>query len=329
MNVFVAGASGAIGRRLVPLLVAGGHEVVAMTHTREKAGVLRDLGARPVVADGLDRASVMDAVVRAEPEVVIHQMTGLAGVRSLRKLDDELALTNLLRTTGTDYLLDAARAAGAHRLIAQSYGLWRYAGGDGALHTEEDLLDPHPPKTMSRTLEAIRHVESAVPGAEGLDGLVLRYGFFYGPGTGIAADGAIVDLVRNRKWPIIGDGAGVWSFVHVDDAAAATMAAVDSGAPGVYNVADDEPALTVVWLPRLAKVLGAKPPRHVPAWVGRIAAGESGVYLSTGLNGLSNEKAKRELGWLPHYGTWRVGFRVGLGETQIAPAPAVGLSGRR
>jgi nucleoside-diphosphate-sugar epimerase len=314
MKVFVAGASGAIGRRLVPQLAAGGYEVAAMTRSPEKARGLDELGAEPVVADGLDRASLMRAIVRAEPEVVIHEMTGLVGVTSLKKLDDELAATNRLRTEGTDYLLEAARAAGARRVIAQSYGLWSYGGGDEHLKTEEDPLDPNPPATKSRTLAAIRHVESAVSGADGIDGLVLRYGFFYGPGTGIADTGPLVDLVRNRKWPIVGDGAGVWSFVHIDDAAAATVAAIERGAPGVYNVADDEPARIAVWLPELAKVLGAKPPRHVPEWVGRVAAGESGVYLSTRIRGLANAKAKRELGWRLRYETWRDGFRRGLGD---------------
>lgn len=314
MKVFVAGASGAIGRRLVPLLVAGGYEVVAMSRSREKTRALHELGAEPVVADGLDRTSLTQAVMRAEPEVVIHQMTGLAAVTSFKKLDEELAPTNRLRTEGTDYLLAAAAAAGARRLIAQSYGLWRYGGGDRRMKTEDDPLDPSPPATMSRTLEAIRHLESSVPAAAGMEGVVLRYGFFYGPGTPIAANGPLVDLVRKRKWPIVGDGGGVWSFVHVDDAAVATLMAVERGAPGVYNVADDQPARMDVWLPELANVLGAKPPRHVPEWVGRLAAGESGVYMSTHLTGISNAKAKRELGWRLRYPTWREGFRHGLAD---------------
>lgn len=322
MKIFVAGASGAIGRRLVPLLVAAGHEVVAMTHTPQRMRALEEMGARPVVADGLDRAAVMRAVLRAEPEILIHQMTGLAGATSLENLDDVLAPTNLLRTGGTDHLLEAAQAARARRVVAQSYGLWRYTGPADRLQTEADGFDSSPPATMRRTLAAIRHVESAVPGAEGVEGVVLRYGFFYGPGTGISLGGGLVELVRHRHWPIVGAGRGVWSFVHVDDAAAATLAAVGNGVGGVYNVADDEPAPLAVWLPALAEAVGAKAPRRVPEWVGRPAAGESGVYLSTRIQGLSNAKARRELRWRPRYTTWREGFRDGLDTTPVETASA-------
>jgi nucleoside-diphosphate-sugar epimerase len=314
MKVFIAGASGVIGRRLVPLLVAKGHEVTAMSRSREKARGLSELGAEPILADGLDRASVLRAVARARPEVVIHQMTSLAGIKSLKKFDDELAQTNRLRTEGTDYLLEAARAAGARRLIAQSYGLWGTTNGAG--------LDSDMPATMSRTYDAIRHVESAVPEAEGIEGLVLRYGFFYGPGTGIAADGELVELIRKRRWPLIGDGAGVWSFVHIDDAATATLAAIERGAPGVHNVVDDEPAPLRVWLPELAEALDEKPPRHVSEWIGRLAAGEAVVYLATRIQGLSNAEAKRELGWRLRYASWREGFRHGLAETPVETARA-------
>jgi nucleoside-diphosphate-sugar epimerase len=314
MKVFIAGASGVIGRRLVPLLVAKGHEVVAMSRSPEKARGLHELGAEPLVADGLDRASVLRAVARARPEVVIHQMTSLAGVKSLKKFDDELAQTNRLRTEGTDYLLEAARAAGARRVIAQSYGLWGTTKGAG--------LDSDMPATMRRTFEAVQHVESAVPQAEGIEGLVLRYGFFYGPGTGIAADGELVELIRKRRWPLIGDGAGVWSLVHIDDAATATLAAIECGAPGVHNVVDDEPAPLRVWLPELAEALEGKPPRHVSEWVGRLAAGEAVVYLATRIKGLSNAETKRELGWRLRYPTWREGFRHGLAETPVETARA-------
>lgn len=320
MKLFVAGASGAIGRRLVPLLVAAGHEVVAMTHAPQRTRALEELGAQPVVADGLDRAAVLEAVLRAEPEILIHQMTDLARVTSLKNLDEVLAPTNLLRTDGTDHLLEAAQAARVRRLVAQSYGIWRYTGPADRLQTEEDGFDPSPPATMRRTLDAIRHVESAVPGAEGVEGVVLRYGFFYGPGTGISLDGGLVEVVRQRGWPIVGAGSGVWSFVHVDDAAAATLAAVGHGASGVYNVADDEPARLAVWLPALAEAVGAKAPRRVPEWVGRLAAGESGVYLSTRVHGLSNAKARRELSWRPRYTTWREGFREGLDTIRVATA---------
>jgi 2-alkyl-3-oxoalkanoate reductase len=316
MKVFIAGASGVIGRRLVPLLVAKGHEVAAMSRSPEKARGLRDLGAEPILADGLDRAAVLRAVARARPEVVIHQMTSLAGVKSLKKFDDELAPTNRLRTEGTDYLLEAARAAGARRLIAQSYGLWgTTSGGDGTKGSDV-------PETMRRTFDAIQHVESAVPEAECIEGLVLRYGFFYGPGTGIAADGELVELIRKRRWPLIGDGAGVWSFVHIDDAATATLAAIERGAPGVHNVVDDEPAPLRVWLPDLAEALEGKPPRHVSEWIGRLAAGEAVVYLATRIQGVSNAETKRELGWRLHYPSWREGFRRGLAETPVETARA-------
>jgi nucleoside-diphosphate-sugar epimerase len=314
MKVFIAGASGVIGRRLVPLLVAKGHEVAAMSRSPEKARELHELGAEPILADGLDRASVLRAVARARPEVVIHQMTSLAGVKSLKKFDDELAQTNRLRTEGTDYLLEAARAAGARRLIAQSYGLWGTTKGAG--------LDSDMPVTMRRTFDAIQHVESAVPEAECIEGLVLRYGFFYGPGTGISADGELVELIRKRRWPLIGDGAGVWSFVHIDDAATATLSAIERGAPGVHNVVDDDPAPLRVWLPELAEALEGKPPRHVSEWIGRLAAGEAVVYLATRIEGLSNAETKRELGWRLRYPSWREGFRHGLAETPVETARA-------
>jgi nucleoside-diphosphate-sugar epimerase len=321
MKVFVAGGTGAVGARLVPLLVAHGHEVTAMTRTPGKAGVIRAAGAIPVVADGLDAVAVRDAVVRAEPEVVVHEMTGLAGMTSLRRFDHEFALTNRLRTEGTDNLLDAARAAGARRFVAQSYGNWNYARTGDAPKREEDPFDPAPPARQTRSLAAIRHVEAAVTEALDLEGIALRYGGLYGPGTNLSLGGDLVELVRRRKLPVIGDGAGVWSFLHVDDAAAATAAAIEGGAPGVYNVADDEPAPVAEWLPELARAIDAKAPRHVPVWLGRLAAGEVGVSMMTRIRGASNAKAKRDLGWLPHYRSWREGFRTGLGDVPV-PAPA-------
>ena len=312
MRVFVAGATGAVGRRLIPMLTDAGHEVIAMTRSPEKAVGLLELGAEPVVADGLDRDAVMRAVTRAQPEVVVHQMTGLASVTSMKRLDEELAQTNRLRTQGIDYLLEAARAAGARRLIAQSYGHWAYAGVSRSLKTEADPLDPSPPASMSATMRAIRYLESAVVGADGIEGLALRYGLFYGPGTGLAPGGPLAELVRHRRLPLIGGGPGIWSFVHIDDAASATVAALENGAPGVYNVVDDEPAAAAVWVPALAEILGGKPPRRVPVWLGRLAAGEPGVYLFTRTQGRSNAKAKRELGWQPLYASWREGFRYGL-----------------
>ena len=299
MRVFVAGATGAIGRRLVPVLVDRGHEVAAMTRSPEKAAAVRALGAEPIVADALDRARTVDAVVRAAPEVVVHQLTALATMRSLRKFDQEFAVTNRLRTEGTDNLLEGARRAGARRFVAQSYGGWTYAPGGAALKSEEDPLDPNPPRSQRRSLEAIIHLEQAVTGTRAIEGVALRYGYFYGPGTSLAPDSEMLDLIRRRRLPIIGDGAGIWSFIHVDDAAAATAAAIESGAPGIYNIADDHPMPVSEWLPGLARVLGAPPPRRVPLWVGRLAVGEAGVSMMTRARGMTNAKAKRELGWKP------------------------------
>ena len=325
MKVFVAGATGALGGRLVPILVASGHDVVGMTRSPVKAKGLRDIGAEPVVADGLDRKAVIDAVKRAEPEVVIHQMTALGSLENFKHFDQEFAVTNRLRTTGLDYLLEAARIVGARRLIAQSYGGWPHERTGGPVKTEEDPYDPTPPKEMTRSLEAIRYLESAVTGDDHVEGVALRYGGFYGPGTLDGAGGSMVEMVRKRKLPIIGNGEGIWSFVHTDDAATATMLAMDRGAPGIYNVADDEPAPAKEWLPEMAAAVGAKPPRHVPTWVGRLAAGEVGVSMFTKIRGISNEKAKRELGWRLIYPSWRQGFRAWLGQRDLGGG-SVGLA---
>lgn len=325
MKVFVAGGSGAIGKRLVPQLLADGYEVTAMTRSGSKTGALRALGASVAVADALDRGGVMQAVMRAEPDVVIHQLTGLAGVKSIRNFDQEFALTNRLRTVGIDHLLDAAQAAGARRFIAQSYGSWIYERTGSGLKTEEDSLDPHPPAKQVKSLEAIRYLESRVVGAKGIEGIALRYGGFYGPDTSLSDDGDMTEMVRKRRFPIVGDGAGVWSLVHVDDAASATIAAMERGAPGIYNIVDDEPVRAADWLPDLARVLGAKPPRRVPVWVGRLAAGEVGISMMTQIRGASNAKAKRELGWVPRYRSYREGFRSGCG----SPAPAPPATSRQ
>ena len=322
MKVFVAGGGGAIGRRLVAQLRAGGYDVAAMTRSPSKADALRALGADVAVADALDRASVMKAVMRAEPAVVIHQLTGLAAANSLRNFDATFALTNRLRTEGTDHLLEAARAAGARRFIAQSYGNWNYERAGTGLKSEEDPFDPSPPARQVQTLAAIRYLERAVLGHDQLEGIALRYANFYGPGTSLALDGEIVRQIRKRALPLIGDGGGVWSFVHVDDAAAATIAAVERARPGVYNVVDDEPARVSEWLPALAAAVGAKPPRHLPAWLGRLAAGEVGVSMMTQIRGTSNARIKRELGWRPRYATYREGFRTGLGNVPIPEAAA-------
>jgi nucleoside-diphosphate-sugar epimerase len=319
MRIFVAGSTGALGRRLVPLLAADGHEVTAMTRTAGKAAGLRAAGAAPVVGDALDRDAVLRAVCAARPEVVVHQATALAGVTNLRRFDKGFAATNRLRTEGTDHLLEAARAAGARRFIAQSYAGWPFARTGGPVKTEEDPLDPDPPAQLRRTLDAIRHLEAAVGGADGLEGLVLRYGGFYGPGTSVGVGGYMLEDLRRRRFPIVGAGTGVWSFVHIDDAASATAAAVDRGEPGLYQVTDDDPAPVSDWLPALAAAVGAPPPRRLPAWLGRLLGGEHVVVLMNEVRGASNAKAGRELGWLPAWPSWRQGFRSGLGTPRAAP----------
>jgi 2-alkyl-3-oxoalkanoate reductase len=315
MRVFVAGAAGAIGRRLVPRLVARGHQVTATTRSRDKVDQLRALGAEPVVVDGLDAVAVGEAVAMAEPDVIVHQMTALAGKPNLRKFDRWFATTNKLRTAGTEHLLAAAQAAGVRRFVAQSYTGWTNIRDGGRVKTEADPLDPDPAKAQVQSMAAIRFLERAVSEAP-VEGIVLRYGNFYGPG----ATESQVELIRKRQLPIIGDGGGVWSWIHLDDAAAATVAAVEHGGRGVYNVVDDEPAEVSVWLPYLAEVVGAKPPLRVPVWLGRLAAGEVAVRWMTQGRGSSNEKAKRELDWRPAWTTWRDGFRHGLTDSVTGAA---------
>jgi nucleoside-diphosphate-sugar epimerase len=306
MRIFVTGATGALGRHLVPGLVAAGHEVTATTRTPGKVARLREAGAEPVVVDGLDRDAVIAAVQAAAPEVVVHQMTALAGLRSLRNPDKAFASTNELRTRGTDNLLAAAAEAGTRRVIAQGYaGPGPDKRSGGALKTEEDPLGWRPIGSAARMVAAITHVDTTVP-RQAPEGIVLRYGTFYGPG----ASDALVELLRKRQLPVIGGGTGVWSFIEISDAAAATLAAVERGAPGVYNVVDDDPAPVADWLPYLAKVAGAKPPLRVPAWLGRLLAGEFVVAQMTTSRGSSNEKARKELGWAPRYPSWREGFRA-------------------
>lgn len=315
MKVFLAGAGGAMGRQLIPRLVADGHEVVGVTRSESKRDLVASLGARPVIADALDAEQIAGAVAEAAPEVVLHQLTSIPGNLEPRHFDRDFALTNRLRTEGLDNLLAAARAAGARRFIAQSYTGWPYARQGGPVKDEEDPLDPDPPEQFRNTLAAIRHLEASVTGADGLDGLVLRYGGFYGPGTSVALtpEGAQIEAIRKRRFPVVGSGAGVWSFVQIEDAAAATAAAVTKGAPGIYNVVDDDPASVSEWLPALAAAVGAKPPRKVPRWLGRLLAGEATVVLMTESRGASNAKAKRELAWQPRYPSWRSGFAEGLG----------------
>jgi nucleoside-diphosphate-sugar epimerase len=307
MRVLVAGATGAIGRQLVPRLVAAGHEVHGMTRSESKQAMLSELGAVAVVAGALDPDQVAEAVGRAKPEVIVHQLTAIGAV-DLRHFDRDFALTNRLRTEGTDYLLSAGHAVGVRRFVAQSNGAWSYGRTGGPVKREEDPLDPAPAREMRTMVAAIRHLEEAVLGARWTEGIVLRYGAFYGPGTSITPGGEQFELVRRRKFPLVGDGGGVWSFVHIADAAEATVAAVEHGSRGVYNVVDDDPAPVAEWLPALAQTLGAKRPLRVPRLVGRLFAGEVGVVMMTELRGASNAKAKHELGWRPTHPSWRQGF---------------------
>jgi nucleoside-diphosphate-sugar epimerase len=312
MRIFLAGATGAVGKQLVPALLSAGHHVTGMTRTAAKASALSAAGAEPVIADALDRGAVMAAVARARPDVVIHQVTALSALRNLRNFDREFALTNRLRTEGTDHLLAAAQAAGARQFVAQSFTGWPNRREGGRVKTEEDPLDPDPPPAMRRSLDAIRQLEAKLSNARGLTAIVLRYGSFYGPGTSIAQDGDIVEMVRRRKFPLFGNGAGVWSFLHIKDAANAALRAVERGLGGTYNIVDDEPAEVALWLPFLAQAVGAPPPVHLPAWLGRILLGEVGLSMMTRIRASSNAAARRALGWHPAYSTWREGFRTGL-----------------
>jgi 2-alkyl-3-oxoalkanoate reductase len=307
MRVFVAGATGAIGQRLIPKLVAAGHEVTATTRTPAKVERLRALDAVPVVVDGLDAGAATRAVVDAQPDAIVHQMTGLAGTPDMRRFDRWFATTNELRTRGTDILLAAAREAGVLRFVAQSYTNWTNPTTGGPIKTERDGLAPDPPRMQRQSLAAIRHVEETVPAAP-LSGIVLRYGNFYGPG----ASDSLVELIRKRRFPVIGDGKGIWSWIHLDDAASATVAALERGEPGVYNITDDEPAPMSEWVPVFAQAAGAKPPRRVPVWLARFVAGKDVSNFAVELRGASNEKARRELGWRPGHPSWRSGFAQSL-----------------
>ena len=307
MRVFVAGATGAMGKQLVPRLVAAGHDVSGMTSKEANRDLVTELGATPIVADALDPDQVADAVGRANPEVIVHQLTAIGAI-DLRHLDRDFALTNRLRTEGTDHLLSAGHAVGVKRFVAQSAIYGFYARTGGAVKTEEDPLDPDPPRDMSKTLAAIEHLEDAVLGASWTEGIVLRYGAFYGPDTSMTAGSEQFEMVKKRKFPLVGSGAGTWSFIHIADAAEATVAAVDRGKPGIYNIVDDDPAPVSEWLPSLAQTLGAKKPMHVPRFVGRLFAGEVGAVFMTEIRGASNAKAKRDLDWTPDHPSWRQGF---------------------
>jgi nucleoside-diphosphate-sugar epimerase len=311
MRVFVTGASGAIGTRLVPQLIDAGHEVIGTFRSFGSDDHLRALGAKPVALDLLDARAVRKAVLASEPEAIIHQATALANLSDLKHFDRSFAATNRLRTEGTDALLAAGREAGVRRFVAQSFATYgRYAREGGLVKSEGDPLDPTPVPAMRETMAAIRHLDDAVTDA---GGIALRYGAFYG-----ASNDGLPEPVRKRQFPIVGEGGGVWSFIHLDDAAAASVLALQRDAAGIYNVVDDEPAPVREWLPVLAEVLGAKPPRRFPRWLARLLAGEAVVMMETESRGASNAKAKRELGWELRYPSWRQGFVAAYGTT--APA---------
>jgi 2-alkyl-3-oxoalkanoate reductase len=345
MKIMLAGASGAMGRALVPLLVRAGHDVVGMVQRPRSVEVVHALGAEPRTVDALDAEAVLRCFRETRPQVVIHQLTAIPAALDMRHFDRDFALTNLLRTEGTRNLLAAAVDVGATHFLAQSFAGWTYGRSRNGrkavatkpgtkLKTEEDPLDPDPPAKLRSTLDAQKALERAVLSESRITGTVLRYGPFYGPHTSIAKDGSIVQAVRRRKLPLVGEGAGVWSFVHIDDAASATAAAVESGRGGVYNVVDDEPAPVSEWLSFLAHCAHAQPPRQVSAWMARLLIGEHAVAMMNEIRGVSNAKIKRELGWTPRWPTWRDGFRDVLknaslpvrelfGTTQLESPPKV------
>ena len=308
MKVLVAGATGALGAQLVPQLVANGHEVTGMTRSPGKRDRVRALGAKPVVADALDPDAVARVVAEAAPDVIVHQLTALAGSLDLRHFDRDFAQTNRLRTEATDHLLAAGRAVGIKRFVAQSYAGWPFARTGGPVKAEDDPLDPTPAEPFRTSLAAIRRLEASVTGADWTTGIALRYGGFYGPGTSLDRGGEHVELIRKRKFPVVGSGAGVWSFIHTEDAARATAIAIEQGRRGIYNIVDDDPAPVAEWLPAMAETFGAKPPRHVPRFIGRMLAGEAATVMMTEVRGASNAKAKRELGWQPRHSSWRQGI---------------------
>ena len=313
MRVFVAGASGALGSRLVPQLIDAGHEVIGTHHSPSRAALVWTLGAKPVMLDLLDAGAVRSAVLESEPDVIVHQVTALANMTFGRNFDKVFAQTNALRTKGTDALLAVAREAGVRRFVAQSFASYRYARQGGPIKTEDDPLDPNPPRNTEEGAGAMTYLEEAVTD---FGGIVLRYGGFYG-----AANDGLIEPVRKRQFPIVGDGGGMFSWIHLDDAAAATVLAVEHDGPAIYNIVDDEPAPVREWLPVLAKALDAKPPRRVPTWFARLVAGEAAVVLGTEARGASNASAKRELGWTPRYPSWRKGFPATYSAIRLADRP--------
>jgi nucleoside-diphosphate-sugar epimerase len=313
MRVFVAGASGALGSRLVPQLIDAGHDVIGSHNSPANAELLRALGAKPVLLDLLDAGAVREAVLESEPEGIVHQATALANVKFGRNFDKVFARTNELRTTGTDALLAAAREAGVRRFVAQSFASYRYAREEGSIKTEEDRLDPNPPQNTRESSGAMAYLERVVTD---FGGIVLRYGGFYG-----AANDALIEPVRKRWYPIVGDGSGIFSWIHLEDAAAATVLALEHEGPAIYNIVDNDPAPVREWLPVLAQALEAQPPRRFPTWLARLFAGEAAVVMGTEARGASNTKARRELGWTPRHPSWRKGFPATYSAISLADRP--------
>jgi nucleoside-diphosphate-sugar epimerase len=311
MRIVVAGASGVVGRALVPALVNRGHDVAGLVRSSASSLVVTGLGAEPLVSDALHPVSVSSAFQRFRPEAVIHQLTALRATTDLWDFDKAFAQTNLLRTRGTDILLAAAREVGVRRFVAQSFCGWPYARVGGPVKTEDEPLDPDPPPALRPTLEAIRYLEAAVEGASDVGGVNLRYGGFYGPF--LREGGGMIDQVRRRRFPIVGKGRGIWSFVHISDVASATVAAVESGVVGTFNVSDDDPAPVAEWLPALAEAVGAKPPFRVPAFLARLVLPEHLFVMMTDVRGGSNARFKHTFNWQPTFSTWRDGFSRGLG----------------
>jgi nucleoside-diphosphate-sugar epimerase len=320
MRVLVAGASGAVGRALVPALLGRGHKVAGLVRSEAGGAFVASQGAQPFVVDALDATAVSACFDRFRPDAVVHQLTALPDATDLRDFDRVFAQTNALRTRGTDNLVAAARRGGVRRFVAQSFCGWPYARVGGPVKTEDDPLDPNPPAALRRTLDAIRHLEGAVTAATDLHGVSLRYGGFYGPGTSLSLGGAIIEQVRRRRFPVVGAGAGIWSFLHIADTASATVAALEGEATGVFNVVDDEPAPVADWLPALAAAVGAKRPWHLPALLGRLVLPEHLFVMMTDIRGGSNARLKRTFVWRPAWPTWREGFQRGLGEPRPAHA---------
>lgn len=321
MRILVVGATGVIGRRLVPSLISDGHDVIGTTPRPDNTDPIRAADATPAVVDLLDRDAVEDTLAWAAPDVVVHQATALAGFTDFRRFDEAFSLTNRLRSEGTDHLIEGMRRLHIQRIVAQSFaGPGAFSRTGGFVKTEDDPLDPDPPEGLRRTVAAIRHLEQAVLHTDGVHGTVLRYGSLYGPDTSLGEGGAYLEAVRRRRFPVVGKGTGVSSFLHVDDAVSATRAAIEGSIVGLYNVVDDDPAPVADWLPALANAIGAKPPRKAPEWLARLFVGEHGVVMMTESRGASNVKARRELNWRPTYASWRDGFRRGLGDVGSSEA---------